>query len=69
MNDKNKTKLESIKTFLNQQGIFYTEYPNGQLKVDGINLWATSEKWFDEKTGDKGVGVNSFITHFKNESK
>jgi hypothetical protein len=63
--DKKEVKLQSVKQFLTDNGIFFTEYPNGQLKADSVNLWITSEKWYDEASQEKGVGVNSFIAHLK----
>ena len=65
MNAKNESKLQSVKQFLTDRGIHFVEYPNGQLKADKVNLWVTSEKWYDEQTGDKGAGVNSFVAHLK----
>ena len=67
MNVKNESKLQSVKQFLIGNSIHFIEYANGQLKADRVNLWATTEKWYDEQTGDKGVGVNSFVAHLKNK--
>lgn len=67
MNDKSILKVNKVKKFLYQKGIFYTELTNGQLQIDGINLWATSEKYYDPKTGIKGKGINSFIEYLKNK--
>lgn len=65
MNEKNNSKLEQVKNYLNNNGIFFTEHANGQLKADKVNLWVTTEKWFDEKTNEKGLGINTFINHLK----
>ena len=65
MTSKKVNKVEAIKNALDNKGIFYTEMNNGQLKVDSVNIWATKEKWYDEKTGKKGQGFNSFILHLK----
>lgn len=65
MNDKNEAKLQSVKNFLTDNRIHFTEHTNGQLKADKVNLWVTNEKWYDERTGDKGVGVNSFVAHLE----
>ena len=65
MKESTVDKIECVKKHLYTNGIFVNEFANGHLKVDTVNLWATSEKWHDTKTGNKGVGVNSFITHLK----
>jgi hypothetical protein len=58
--DKDK-KHEQIKSFLKGNGLFFLEFPNYQLQIDGVNLWTSSEKWYDPKTSTKGVGVNKFV--------
>ena len=42
LNEKNSEKLDKVKGILNQRGIIYDEYANGQLQVDGVNYWCTS---------------------------
>ena len=59
-------KLDKAKKFLDSKGIMYYEFKNGQLQVDQINYWATTEKWYDPIRNVKGVGMNSFIKHLKN---
>lgn len=66
MNVKNQMKLDKAKKFLDSKGIMYYEFKNGQLQVDQINYWATTEKWYDPIRNVKGVGMNSFIKHLKN---
>ena len=67
MKETTVEKIERVKQFLDKQGVFYTEFANGHLKVDKCNLWATSEKW--NNGGDvSGVGLNSFIQHLKSTS-
>lgn len=56
-------KIDSIKKFLDSKGIFYTEKPNGQFIIDGVNFWATKEKWHSPKDGISGVGINSLLKH------
>lgn len=63
MKPQNENKLESVKNFLKGNGLFISEFPNGQLQVDKVNLWVTSEKWHDPLKNIKGVGVNSFIEY------
>lgn len=63
MKDGKQDKHESVKAQLDKLFIDYTEYPNGQLKVDTVNLWTTTEKWYDEELKMGGRGVNDFIVH------
>lgn len=69
MNIKNEGKLEKIKEFLDKKGLFYIEMANGQLQIDGINFWATTEKFYDPKTGFKGQGINAFMKYLKDNQK
>lgn len=59
------TKVENAKKTLSEKGITFDELQNGHLKVDGINFWATSGKWYDAFNGEKGNGINSFIKYLK----
>jgi hypothetical protein len=68
MNAKNIKKLEAAKKVMYERNIIFRELPNGQLQVDKVNFWATSEKWFDPNTDTKGVGINSFIKHLKDQN-
>lgn len=64
MSDKKTAKLERVKTFFDNKGLFYDEKPNGQLVFENtVSLWATTEKWHDSATQKSGVGVNSFINY------
>ena len=67
MNPDTLIKIEKSKRFLEENNILYVEYANGQLQVDGINYWATSEKWFDAGDNVKGKGLNSFIKYLKSK--
>lgn len=63
LNDKNVSKVDKVKDILDKRDIIYNECANGQLQVDGVNYWCTSQKWYDPKSGEKGVGINSFIKY------
>lgn len=63
MKENKQIKHDNVKAHLDKHGLFYTEYPNGQLQVDGVNLWTSTENWHDAHVGVKGNGVNSFISH------
>ncbi len=65
MKDKKQAKLDLAKMALKEQGIYFIELANGQLQVDGINFWATKGKWYNPKTGEKGEGLHSFISHIR----
>jgi hypothetical protein len=63
MNEMNNIKLEKSKEALKENGFYFTEFANGQLQIDGINFWATKEKYYNTKTGEKGHGLNNFISY------
>lgn len=65
MNEKSLIKVNFAKSVLNDKGIIFRELVNGQLKIDTVNFWATTEKWHDTKSGTKGQGINSFIRFLK----
>lgn len=67
MSEKNQKKVEMAKSFLEKQNIFFTELNNGQLQVDGVNFWATTEKWYDPKTSERGKGMNTFIKYLRSK--
>ena len=67
MTPKNEEKLRKVKNLLDDKGIFYNTFANGQLQVDNVNLWVTSEKFYDTKTGYIGNGINSFLQYLKNK--
>jgi hypothetical protein len=67
MTEKTKKKIEKAQDLFNQKGLIYDELSNGQLKVDTVNFWATTEKWYDPKTGTKGQGINSFFVYLKEQ--
>jgi hypothetical protein len=65
MKEKNQTKVSAAKSFLDKNNICYIEMNNGQMQVDGINFWATTGKWYNPKTSEKGEGINSFVKYLK----
>ena len=65
MNEQKQLALDTAKKRLDQMGVFYRELMNGQLQVDTVNYWATSEKWHDAAAGKSGKGFNGFIAHLK----
>lgn len=42
VDSKKNTKVEQVRNFLDNQGLFYQELNNGQFKIDRVNLWATT---------------------------
>lgn len=68
MNEKSLKKVNFAKDILNEKGIIFRELANGQLKVDTVNFWATTEKWHDSKANVKGQGINSFIKYLKDNN-
>lgn len=67
LTDKTKKKIEQAQDLFNQKGLIYDELANGQFKVDTVNYWATTQKWYDPKTGTKGQGINSFFVYLKEQ--
>lgn len=67
MKENKIDKIEKVKRFLDNKGYFYDEKNGGQLVIDGVNLWSTTEKWYDPQTGEKGKGVNSFIKYIESK--
>ena len=64
MSDKKAGKVEKVKAYFDNKGLFYDEKGNGQLVFDGrFSLWATTEKWHDSFGGETGIGINSFLKH------
>lgn len=61
LSEKNKAKVEEAKKNMDKLGIFYTEMVNGQIQVDKANYWATTGKWYNPLTGQKGTGFNAFV--------
>lgn len=68
MKEKNIQKVEQAKQIFHDREIIFRELANGQLQVDSVNFWATSDKWYDSKSGTKGVGINSFIKFLKDSN-
>lgn len=64
---KKQERYEYAKQVLDKKDVMYRELANGQLQVDGINLWTTKESWYDPATGSKGTGMNSFIGYLKSK--
>ena len=66
LNGKNREKVEEAKKNLDKLGVFYKEMVNGQIQVDKANYWATTGKWYNPLTGEKGTGFNAFIKMLRN---
>lgn len=60
-------KKEKFLEKLNAMGIFYTENAYDQVTVDRTSIWLGKEKWYDQVTQTKGVGINSFFKHIMKE--
>lgn len=65
LSDKKQNKVDETRKILDDKGIIYKEMQYGQFQVDKANYWATTEKWHDPVRKEKGVGLNSFLTHLK----
>ena len=65
LSDKKQNKVDETRKLLDDKGIIYKEMQYGQFQVDKANYWATTEKWHDPVRKEKGVGINSYLTHLK----
>lgn len=63
MNENKAARVSEVKQWLLGNGLFVRELPGGQLQVDGVNLWATTGRWHDPRTGQSGHGENSFLEY------
>lgn len=63
MRQSKEEKTKAVLEFLRGHGLFVNDKGNGHLIVDKVNLWATSEKWYDPMTNAQGIGVNSFLEY------
>ena len=63
MNREGINKTLRAKSIIEQSGYIVKEFPNGQLQVDTVNFWATSEKWYDTARNIKGQGIISYLTY------
>lgn len=66
---KNQAKVDKMKEVLNNKGIIFEEKANGQLNIDKISFWATTDKWYDPATGNKGLGINSLLMYIEAKNK
>ena len=65
LSESKKYRLDTAKEILNKNGVVYEEKSNGQLNIDKISFWATTGKWYDPGTGEKGNGINSLLTYLR----
>lgn len=68
MNQKNLDKLNFAKEILDKRSVIYRELKNGQLQIDTVNFWATTEMWYNTKSGVKGQGINSLLKYLKDNN-
>ncbi len=60
---KVQTAIEMLKSRLHLVEV----KENGHLRVAGCDFWATTEKYYNPKTGEKGVGLRKFINMIEGE--
>lgn len=63
MNEKKLKKLNDAKVRFDESYFDYYEYENGHLQVDGVDYWATTGKWYDNKYTKGGKGLEEFIEY------
>lgn len=65
LGDKKQSILNNTKQIFESKGIVYEEKANGHLKIDYVDYWATTSKWYDPVKEVRGVGLNSFLNHLE----
>lgn len=65
MDTKKQEKIDEVKAFIKNNGIDFIEKPNGQIIINKVNLWITTEKWYDPVNNFKGQGLGSFLSYAK----
>lgn len=57
--------IDNVKEYLNNRDVFFVEKANGHLVIEGVNYWATKDKWHSPKESLSGVGINSLLKHLQ----
>lgn len=65
MKDNKQKLVDDAKQMLKDRLHLVEEKANGHLRVNGCDFWATSGKWYDPHTNEKGEGLRSFIQHIE----
>ena len=58
-----KQDTEILKGVLDSEGIKYREDVNNQICIGTLSIWMKRHKWYDSRTGVKGVGMESFMEY------
>ena len=59
-NEKN-IKVECAVGLLKERNHLVEVKQNGHLRVSGCDFWATTEKYYNPQTGEKGKGFRNFL--------
>ena len=62
--NKNMLVAKAI-TVLEERLHLVEEKANGHLRVNNVDFWATTGKWYDAKTKARGLGLKSFIEYLE----
>lgn len=65
MIDKKENKTNNIIKILQDRLHYVEQMANGQIKVNGVDFWCTTEKFWDAKAKVKGRGLKNFIEYLE----
>lgn len=61
---RNANYISSL-ALLKSKGVQFREYPNGHVKIGDWNFWASTGKFYNEVTKEKGRGVFNLLKKLK----
>lgn len=61
MNENKIKKVNKTIELLERRNHLVEQKANGHIRVSGCDFWCTSEKFYNPKTGEKGIGLRNFI--------
>ena len=67
MNENKANKTESIIKILQDRLHYVDIKANGHIRVNDVDFWCTTEKFYDAKADIKGKGLKSFIEYLENK--
>jgi len=64
-NDNFYDNLIISTSLLNKHHIKYVEQLRGKIVIGTISYYSTSNKWIDDTTGCRGIGVNTLVDYIE----
>lgn len=69
MNNSKEHKTKYCIELLQSRLHLVEEKANGHIRVSGCDFWCTTEKFYNPRTGEKGMGLRNFIEMIEGELK